>query len=509
MLFRILCAAAAVWVTPSAVAQAKPTYFIVDASGSMKGKNQDEAKALLQALSLPRDQLISVTYFGAKPTAPDIDLCREELDPPEPQQRGADFQPNFPVLGGEDSQTAIGNALTSVIDARQGEGRFILITDGIEECAADFVAVRKRYPKTEILVRQVGDTPNAALQLLELEPNSQQPAPAAAPLVPVPLPVLLEAPEPKQPTLLARLAWVLLVAISALAGMQFCLQSGRRTETLREHLSLVDKKTSEQLEAIYSPTTKTTGGKEVRKKDSDRYDIHWFKNRRGQVWGSNGLLALILAIFAAMGWALLAFPAVPSASSEDDFVQIVRSDSWNFLNSNIGAYSFAGTIIALAGFSAFQWWQTLEAKKELMIRSGIITNERAEVLRARYERVRRNIRRIKFTLPTNKFSWFFGSEQIEISGFDALQAMLLEIAAPRFEDASTKRLQSVQVFENVRDPFAFATLLHLEKDLTDDQLDGVSQLLEHARHNRLTEAEQVTRRLVEELGSKRQLAASQ
>lgn len=144
-----------------------PVYFLVDASGSMLGQNMTEAELLLNALSLPQDQLVSVTYFGSAPTTPGADLCFETLDVPAPTRRGENFLLQPPKLGGRHDKTAITNALNTVLGKVAGPAKIVLITDGDEECDENFDGVRERHPSAEIEVRQVGNSPNAELQKLE------------------------------------------------------------------------------------------------------------------------------------------------------------------------------------------------------------------------------------------------------------------------------------------------------------------------------------------------------
>lgn len=144
-----------------------PVYFLVDASGSMQGKNQTEAELLLSALSLPQDQLVSVSYFGAKPATPGTDLCFETLVVAPPSRRGENFSPRFPELGGKEDKTAITNAVSFVLKEVAGPAKLIVITDGGEECDRNFSRVRDLHPNAEIEVRQVGNSPNPELQNLE------------------------------------------------------------------------------------------------------------------------------------------------------------------------------------------------------------------------------------------------------------------------------------------------------------------------------------------------------
>lgn len=189
MRFRVLVAALVFWTALDAHAQApataatppKPVYFVVDASGSMQGQNREDAELLLRALSLPRDQPVSVVFFGSKPATPDTNLCFERLDVAKPIPRGQDFPPALPDLGGKDDQTAITNAIDQVLGKIDGPAKLIVITDGQERCNKNFSEIRARHPNAvdvEIEVRQLGNSPNAELQKLQVRPS---PKPAITP----------------------------------------------------------------------------------------------------------------------------------------------------------------------------------------------------------------------------------------------------------------------------------------------------------------------------------------
>lgn len=499
---RLKLLAAVLWtcLTPCAHAQPDPVYFVVDASGSMKANNQSDAEALLRELSLPDDRPISITYFGAKPSEAGADLCTEHLEPPKATLRGADFNPHLPTLGGDGDKTAIGNALESVLRSRDGQGKFVLITDGLEECRTDYLGIRNRYPDAEINVRQVGRSPNAALELLEVAPRTNQPSAVAALPLPTPLPVVIHAPRDEEASWQLRAWWIALIGISALAATLFCLQSAERTNSLQDQLAQLSGKSGSELQEIYTPN-KNRNGKLVRKRDSERYHIHWFKNRDGKRLLSYGFYAFCFLLIAIFGWLCLSFRELALVFFAEDSIRGIRRDSWDFLNSNIGAYSFAGTIIALVGFSAFQWWQTIEAKKQLMISSGIISRERAQVAQRQYDVARRSIRNTRLRLPARYVYWAWSFEEVEISGFDALQSALWALAAPPFEVASEAQRQGIQRFVNVRDPLGFATLLKLDGHLAPSQLERIGRLLELAKSDQLLDAAAITAEVTAELSA--------
>ncbi|HEV7689930.1 MAG TPA: hypothetical protein VGO52_03880 [Hyphomonadaceae bacterium] len=147
-----------------------PVYLLIDASGSMRGDNQKDALDILRAESLPRGQWISVNYFGAKSDDPSrADRCADNILPSNSIIRESDVPP-FPELGGSIEKTAIGTALRSILSAAGDQPKVILITDGQEECNADFNVIRTEYPHAEIKVLLVGSAQNSALKLLEIKP---------------------------------------------------------------------------------------------------------------------------------------------------------------------------------------------------------------------------------------------------------------------------------------------------------------------------------------------------
>lgn len=134
-----------------------------------------------------------------------------------------------------------------------------------------------------------------------------------------------------------------------------------------------------------------------------------------------------------------------------------------------------------------------------MIRAGVIATERSDVVRRQYERVRQAIKKMQFNLPKRSAIWYLPEEPVEIPGFDALASRLLDLAAPRFEQATPDQLRDIEVFANVRDPLAFSQLLLQENALTADQYRLMEQILDHARRGELEEAQQTTTTLFEAL----------
>lgn len=322
-----------------ASAQQLPILFIVDASGSMKGSNQSDAEALLQGLSLPQDQLVSVTFFGAKPETANIDLCTEALTPPEPTLRGADFRPRLPPLGGENDKTAIGNALEAVLLSREGRGKFVLITDGIEECGADFVKIRNQYPDAEIVVRQVGKTPNPALQLLEISPRSPATSIGAQPAE-VPPSAPLSAPTATCKTAGSNIFWaglatsIFLIVVVLMLG-SFAADEQRKVA--RWHKRQVDKGKLRKDDPL--PDLDGLLQASLSAKVSTWFGIHWL------TWLTFGLAALGLVVTLPPLWG----PAPCNWAS-------TQVEAVSFANSSFGSKFLPGLFVSFVGWILLQFW---------------------------------------------------------------------------------------------------------------------------------------------------------
>lgn len=181
MQLKVIIGALAIFLAPIAFAQPKPTYFLVDVSGSMKDGHRKEAEELLKR---EVSSLVSITYFGGKPTSAERPgACGEGTSVSPPAPPGA-ILPPLPELGGGDGSTGIGTALRAALAAAHEDATIVLITDGKEECLADFKTIRSEYPKATIKVLQVGSNPNTPLQLLELKPHQDLSAPEVSPEAP-------------------------------------------------------------------------------------------------------------------------------------------------------------------------------------------------------------------------------------------------------------------------------------------------------------------------------------
>ena len=90
-------------------------------------------------------------------------------------------------------------------------------------------------------------------------------------------------------------------------------------------------------------------------------------------------------------------------------------------------------------------------------------------------------------------------ESVEIPGFEALQVLLYDLAAPPFEQATLKHQMAVHRFANVSDPVAFAELLGSEDRLSEAEVQTVSRIIALARDGDLETAGTATQDLVTQL----------
>ncbi|MHA7901288.1 MAG: hypothetical protein ACX94B_15605 [Henriciella sp.] len=458
---------------------------------------EDEVERAVEILDA-RTELIddghrkSITFFGGRPLSDEeIVGCdypvtiSDDLSPRSPN-------PEYPQLGSSTDKTSIGQALEAVMVENPNPAAIVLITDGTEECNSDFLSFRTRHPHVNIEVYQLGDNPNAALQLLEIIPISQPTGQAIlAPQNPISV-ALIPTEEIQEAGWLARMIWMLVLAFSAGSAILFCLQSGERGKDLRDQLVGLDEKTPSDLEVIYTSHV-TVKNKQKRVPDHKRFKIFWFKNRNGHVLPSYGLWGCLSLLIASVGLVGLTFPELAVLLLDAKFVTEIRDDCWSFLNSNIGAVSFAGTVLTLAGFSAFQWWQTFDAKKELLINSGTIKSERQAANRKTYERKQSSILNDQFSAPKIKTGWFAGVE-IDFQGFEPLQKILRDFAAPPFEKASQRQRRDIDRYVRVRDMLTFASLLHEVDALELKHVESLARIFESARNRDIetAEAEAVT-----------------
>ena len=472
------------------------TYFLIDASGSMKEEVPRAKEILAARMALLADQnRKSITYFGGKSPLTDQPIrCEDKVLVSDAVPRDAAI-PDFPTLGDKEDKTSIGQGLTAVLEQTAGNSLIVLLTDGSEECNSDFLAIRHRFPKAQIEVYQVGGNPNSALRLLEIQPITENSSQA---ILAEPLPISLElvpAEPPVEVGWLARLIWILVLLISAVSATLFCLQSGERSKDLRDQLAELDEKTPADLKVIYT-SHETTNGKRKRIPDRKRFKIYWLKNRDDQLsYGSWGVLLFFVAV---AGLLALTFPEFGALLKFEPLSRDIRRDCWSFLSSNIGAVSFAGTVLSLAGFSAFQWWQTFEAKKELLIASGTIKSERREAERRKYESKRTTVLSDQFSLPKISIGWW-ADEEIEIHGFDVLQQRLRNLAAPEFDDATQKQKRDIDKFLKIKSMVTFAKLLEEVGILEPRQANSVEQMIAHATNEEDEEATAISNSLIAQL----------
>ena len=365
MLTRILFAALAVCIAPNAVAQNKPIYFVVDASGSMDGDNQKDAEDLLRGLSLPRDQLISISYFGSKPKIEGADLCKENIVPPVPTARGADFSPKFPELGGSNDKTAIANAIDSVLRSTNGEAKLVLITDGLEECiaGADYSAIRKRHPNIEIDVVQVGPTPNPALYLLELAPpeadtvisryqDASTEAQGASPST-----AALSTFDAQAVGSDERFYWIFLITLLPLAALQYSLYYNRKVDYANDLNDEARSYSDDQLDRLSGALR------------ADRLAASVTSQVGPNTYGSERGCAVVLSALTVLG-------GLPLLVSDMPFFVSARRDFWTTINGNFLSDAFAATVLAMTAFATAQWWRWRRARREVMVTIGDVRQSR-------------------------------------------------------------------------------------------------------------------------------------
>ena len=341
----------------------------------------------------------------------------------------------------------------------------------------------------------MGENPNPALRLLEIQPITESTSQA---IIAGELPFevkVLPAKTPAEAGWLARLTWILILVLSTLVATLFCFQSGERSKDLRDQLAQLDTKTPSDLQIIYT-SHKKKNGKRKRIPDRERFSIFWLRNRDEKF--SYGFWGLFLSFVATAGFLFLTFPEVGTWLGVELFAQEVRRDCWSFLNSNIGAVSFAGTVLTLAGFSAFQWWQTFEAKKDLLIESGTIQSERHEADRRKYEAKRSTILNDQFQLPKISIGWWT-EEEVEIEGFDILQQRLRNLAAPEFEKSTQKQQKDIDKFLKIRSASTFAKILEEVRVLEPKQICSVETMLSYALDGKDDEAAEIAMALIDQL----------
>jgi len=399
----------------------EPVYFVVDASGSMSGDNKKEAEDLLRGFSLPRGQLISVSYFGSKPNVKGADLCKEKINPPEPTQRRPEFLPNFPELGGSEDKTAIGNAVDSVLQSVKGKAKVILITDGFEECIADYDAIRKRYPEVKIEVRQVGDRPNADLYRLEpplVSPPSNGPSapPPSAPLINFAIQYSAHAdnqPGSRDPSINWSLfnfieKWLWLIGIIFVGGAAVSWGFDKQTKALeRETTSgnlqqlrlaaLVDgneearKKLRSAIDAANAERSRLKSAREVAGKQTGwKRLVGWLQDAamfaRAHKVGTAGMLIL------------LALPLLSKGFGNEYFsIGRAQEAAWAALDSSF-AEAFSLIAITIVFFAASQQRRLNEAVEKF----GLAT-EQAEWAEAQLKTDREKAARADHALAESKF----------------------------------------------------------------------------------------------------------
>ncbi len=148
-------------------------YFLVDASGSMGKNGKNQALPVLEKLleELPASSMRSVTFFGGREsvTSPPYG-CSEEIKVEQAEPKGEPLD-HVPILGGDKDFTAIGRALEFFFYQVGDDASVTILSDGIEQCGADFAAIRNKYPIAEINFVPVPIGVRHPLELLNIKPH--------------------------------------------------------------------------------------------------------------------------------------------------------------------------------------------------------------------------------------------------------------------------------------------------------------------------------------------------
>lgn len=338
-------------------------YILVDASGSMKsGLRKPEAESKLAAAFelFDRDAQVSVTFFGGALEESGVSAtCDDTIVAKDPKPKG-DGVPSFPQLGGGDGETSLGNALLAALQHGGADANIILITDGVEECDSDFVGIRREYPMANISVHQVGDSPNTALNLLEVQSRHL----VLAPSLPNPLPIQIHETKPKPSTrpggylFLEKWLWLMGFLVISLNAMVLGLRRASKSVELER-----DVKKFERLQADVQ-SGQNDSAKELLnthihavdeniKKEKQHYRFWPIVGR--YVFGGSAIVALVF---------LATLSPQPNPSRFD--LSSAQQSAWTVLNSDF-ATAFAVTWIALLFFYGSQSQRRRDALKDLEI----------------------------------------------------------------------------------------------------------------------------------------------
>ncbi len=368
----------------------KSTFFLVDASGTMK-EWRDDALSMLNArktLLHPQTQ-ISVSFFGQLP-----EFQNEVVDCDDPV-KVTDLGPNsneitfFPQVGRDEDTTAIGQALLAALGAAGEYAHVVLITDGNDECASDFASIRRMYPNANIEVYQVGNEPNTALELLEL---SSFPI-ASSSTVELPSPVIIDFSdkesewETAEP--LARWNWLIGILILMLAIVVFGIQYGLKAHTIERHLKqLRDEKRKSQ-----------DGKLDVGDSEKHYQETISALRKYGSYWWpvaifSFGVLYILILTFGP-----------------DSHFGVSRKMAWLVLSSSF-AIVFSVLTSTPLFFASSQYWRSVQAKQTFENEVDLAKIVELQQQRAKhaqdyrdYKQLQRMIADQNFATPWPSGSW--------------------------------------------------------------------------------------------------------
>lgn len=408
----------------------RSVYFLIDASGTMRDW-RDDAIATLNAKKtlLPPDTQTSVSFFGQEPLSPEEVVDCDDVIQISPLGPRTNATTSFPKLGRDQDTTAIGQALLAALLAGGDDAHVVLITDGNDECASDFVAIRRMNPRAKIDVYQVGGDPNTALELLELSSLSIM----ASNTVEMPNPVIVDFPktdsewETAEP--LARWNWLIGIGIMLLSVIGFGIQQGLRAHSLEGELkSLRDEK------------RKTQDGK----LDVGVSEIHLQRaleklKKYGSAWVPIGFF-----LFGIAWIGVLAF-------GPDSHFQVSRQMAWLVLSSSF-AIVFSVFTSTPIFFATSQYWRSMQIKRTFddevdATKVAELQQQRAENARAyrSYKDLRKIVEHSKFSSP-----WPTGamldrsSEDKEAFGVVADEAQQIAISKLLPEGDPSKVLKEIE-----------------------------------------------------------------
>lgn len=384
MLCKIILAAVAICATPCAIAQTQPTYFLIDASGSMGDRLQDSIpqadgkllttkqelaearfKQLLDELS--DSAFVSKNYFSG--------ICGQsiQVSPATAKAYSSPVAPPPPT-----ADTPIAEALEAALNAVGGEpATIVLITDGGQSCGARASGTRdlcsvafERLPgqhNVSVRVEFAGasDADKASLRCID---DAQQRQPAASDPSPEQQATALNsgplAPSKQsggnqdrgtesgsgsaEVTLVNSLPWTFLALLFALSFIMLGRSFADAHRHLEQKLRTVDD-------------------------DAAKGNFVDFSKQKPKY----GLPATIFIVAFIASFVVL--------WGSGDLIAFARSGAANALNNEFGAAVFLAGLMTLGVFASSQYWRY----SELRAKYGLASNEADRNKKARDDAARR------------------------------------------------------------------------------------------------------------------------